>query len=113
MDVRVIDALLSITITQGISKKSTQLVSGCSYRRYKCLSYQHTEDISKGNRLPCGLLCPESLDVVGDVLGKQQPQRVTTNSVHQLLVDVLWTLIWKVWMGVQSGHVPTGEKKTV
>lgn len=77
-----------------------------SYRRYQCLSYEHTEDVSEGNRLASGLFGPQSLDVVGDVLGQQQPQRVTAHPLHQLLVDVLWSLIWKVRVGVESGHIP-------
>lgn len=69
-----------------------------SYPRYKRLSYKHTEDIGKSNWLPLGLFGPQGLDVVSDVFGKQQPKWVTANSVHQLLVDVLWARIWKVWV---------------
>lgn len=83
-----------------------------SYRRNKRLSYEHTKDVSEGNRLPWSLFGPQGLDVVGDVLGQQQPQRVTANSFHQLLVDVHWTLVWEVRVGVKSGHVPSGIKRS-
>lgn len=85
-----------------------------SYRGDECLSDQHAKDVREGNRLPCGLLGPQSLDVVGDVFGQQQPQRVAADSIHQLLVHVLWTLVWKVWVWVEAGHVPAGaeEEKT-
>lgn len=84
---------------------------GGSYRRYKCLSYEHTEDISKSNRLPWGLLGPQGLDVIGDVLRQQEPQRITADSLHQLIVDDIWSLIWKVGVGVEVGHVPAVIKE--
>lgn len=84
-----------------------------SYCRYERLSNKHAKDISKGDGLPGSLLGPESLDVVCDVLGHQQPQRVTADSIHQLFVDVLWASSWKIWVWVESGHVPTGERTQV
>lgn len=82
-----------------------------SYRGYKCLSYEHTKDICKSNRLSWSLFGPQGLDIVGDVLGHQQPKWVTANSLHQLTVDVLRALIWKVRVGVESWHVPAGVKR--
>lgn len=82
-----------------------------SYRRYKRLSYQHAEDIGKSNRLPGGLFGPQGLDVVGNVLGQQQPERVTADSLHQLLIDVLWAFVRKVRVGVDRGHVPAESRR--
>lgn len=76
----------------------TRSHSDDSYRGDERLSYEHAKNVSERNRLPRGLLGPEGLDVVGDVFGQQQPQRVTADSIHQLLVHVLWTLVWKVWV---------------
>lgn len=45
------------------------------------------------------------------MLGHQEPKWVTTNSLHQLVVDVLWALIWKVGVGEESGHVPARIKR--
>lgn len=81
---RKIDALLSKKMEDKEFHQSwnKQQLSGGSYRGNKRLSYEHAEDICKGDRLSCGLLSPQGLDVVGDVLGKQQPQWVTANSIH-------------------------------
>lgn len=78
--------------------KMTRSHSDDSYRGDERLSYEHAENVGEGNRLPRGLLGPQGLDVVGDVFGQQQPQRVAADSTHQLLVHVLWTLVWKVWV---------------
>ena len=80
-----------------------------TYSRNESLSDQHAKDVSECDGLSSGLFAPQSLYVVGDVLRQEQSERVATHTLHQLLVDPLWTLLGELGVRVQRGHIPGRE----
>lgn len=69
-----------------------------TYSRNECFSDKHAKDVSKGDRLAAGLLGPQSLDVVGDVLWQEQAERVAAHALHQLLIDLLRAFLRELWV---------------